>query len=112
MKVTEGTIFFVGVVLFALHNCHAHQSITPVTPIWSDFKVCIVSKGSNPSDIVEYLSDEYAKYTKLNYQWNLIHERKYPLGYFTVRNAGDVQAAVRCATEHVSINIFGSCIIL
>ncbi|OXA40330.1 uncharacterized FAD-linked oxidoreductase YgaK [Folsomia candida] len=100
MKVTEGTIFFVGVVLFALHNCHAHQSITPVTPIWSDFKVCIVSKGSNPSDIVEYLSDEYAKYTKLNYQWNLIHERKYPLGYFTVRNAGDVQAAVRCATEH------------
>lgn len=110
MKVIQATIFLVGVVLFASQNCHALQARgkhASSQEILSVLKDCVVSSGSNPSDIVEYLVDDLAVYTELNYQWNLIHERKYPLGYFTVRNANDVQAAVRCATAQVSINICG-----
>ncbi|OXA48079.1 hypothetical protein Fcan01_17135 [Folsomia candida] len=102
MKFIEAIVFFVGVVICHAHHPHDSQAIR-----WSDLKECIVASGSDPSDIVEYLYDDYQKYTELNYQWNLIHERKYPRGYFTVRSAADVQSAVRCATERLWVEKTG-----
>jgi len=84
-------------VLLSANNCQGDQK---QGSLLSAVKDCIVQTGgSNPSDIVEFGVDD-ASYAELNYQWNILHALKTPLGYFTVRTVSDVQAAVRCASQH------------
>ncbi|XP_035712062.1 glucooligosaccharide oxidase-like isoform X1 [Folsomia candida] len=88
-----------NIIVFALllvvRNCHGKPGQQGTL---SALKDCIVQAGSNASDIVEHDGPDYAKYSELNYQWNLIHEKKFPVAYFVVRSVTDVQNAVRCCT--------------
>jgi len=86
MELRKPSPFLVATLalLLSANNC---QGVQNLGALLSAVKDCIVQAGGlNPSDIVEFGVDEdEVDYAELNYPWNILHELKTPVGYFTAR---------------------------